>query len=118
LVDIEQENQLMERMLATSLLVALALGIGACSNTPQATPAAYGTAGGPLVAPTNPNAPENAGATEQKQENSGYYPTAGSPDVAAPTAPAGAGSTLQRQENSGYYPSAGSPDVTPSPSQH
>ena len=107
----------MKRMLATPLFAAFALGIAACSNAPSVTPAEYGSAGGPLVAPTNPSASETAGSTLQRQEDSGYYPTAGSPDVAPPTNPVDAGSTLQRQEQSGYFPSAGAPIVQVPPSE-
>jgi PBP1b-binding outer membrane lipoprotein LpoB len=72
----------MTRMLALSLLAAAALGIAACSNEPAPAPETSGSSVAPQAAPANPNAPDaSGGSTLQRQENSGYYPNAGSPYI-------------------------------------
>jgi len=73
------------RLTTPAWLLLLALGAAACSSEPTEPAYQYGTAGGTVVPPNN--APGDAATTQQRQENSGYYPQAGAPDVApSPTA--------------------------------
>lgn len=106
----------MNRALAAALLGGASFALVACGN---AEPAAYGTPGGPLVAPTDPAASEAAGSTLNRQQNSGYYAAPGNPDVTplGTQQPGAAASTPQRQQNGGYYPYAGAPDTLVPPSR-